>query len=47
MRWTGYITRVGKIRTAYKIWSENLKGIHHSEDLDVNGMIILERILGT
>jgi hypothetical protein len=25
---------------------ENLKGIHHSEDLDIGGKIILEWILG-
>jgi len=29
-----------------KFWSENLKKRHHSEDLGVDGRIILERILG-
>jgi hypothetical protein len=29
-----------------KFWSENLKGRGHAEDLDVNGRIILELILG-
>jgi len=28
-----------------KFWSENLKGSDHSEDLSVNGKIILEWIL--
>jgi len=28
-----------------KYWSENLKGIDHSEDLGVDGKLILERIL--
>jgi hypothetical protein len=28
-------------------WLENLKGRDHSEDLDVDGRIILEWILGT
>jgi hypothetical protein len=27
-------------------WSENLKGIDHSEDLGVDGKIILEWVLG-
>jgi hypothetical protein len=27
-------------------WSENLKGKDHSEDINVEGRIILERILG-
>jgi hypothetical protein len=29
-----------------KFWSENLKGRDHSEDLGVNGKIIVEWILG-
>jgi len=28
-----------------KFWSENLKGRNHSEDLGIDGKIILERIL--
>jgi hypothetical protein len=34
------------MKSAYKIWSENLNGRHHSEDLGVDGRIILEWILG-
>jgi hypothetical protein len=35
---------MGKMRNAItKFWSEN-KGRDHSEDLDVNGMIVLKRI---
>jgi hypothetical protein len=30
-------TRTGEIGNAYKILIENLKGRHHSEDLDVDG----------
>jgi hypothetical protein len=29
-----------------KFWSENLKGRDDSEDLDVDGMLILKRLLG-
>jgi hypothetical protein len=29
-----------------KFWSENLKGIEHSEDIEVEGRIILEWIIG-
>jgi hypothetical protein len=28
------------------VWSKNLKGRHHSEDLGIDGRIILEWILG-
>jgi hypothetical protein len=45
MNWAGNVARIGEIRNAYKIWSENLKGRDHSEDLGVDGRIILERIL--
>jgi len=31
---------------ATKLWSENLKGRDYSEDLSVDGCIILEWILG-
>jgi hypothetical protein len=27
-------------------WSENLKGRDHSEDLSIDGKIILERVVG-
>jgi len=29
-----------------KVWSENLKGRDHSKELDVDGKIVLELILG-
>jgi hypothetical protein len=35
-----------KKKNAYKIWSEDLKGRDYSEDISVNGEIILEWILG-
>jgi hypothetical protein len=34
------------MRNAYNIWLEGLKGRDHSEDLGVDGRIILEWILG-
>jgi hypothetical protein len=37
---------MGEMRNSYEIWSENLKGRDNSEDLDVDGKIILEWILG-
>jgi hypothetical protein len=33
---------MGEMRNAYSIWLENLKGIDHSEDLGIDGRIILE-----
>jgi hypothetical protein len=46
MRLTAHVARMGEIRNACQIWSENLKRRNHSEELGVDGRIILERILG-
>jgi hypothetical protein len=46
MRWVGHVARMGEMRNAYKIWSENLKARDHSEDLGIDGKIILECITG-
>jgi len=43
--WVGHVARMGEI-TNTVFWLENLKGRDHSEDLDIDGRIILERILG-
>jgi hypothetical protein len=32
MRWAGNVARMGEMRNAYNFWSQNLKGIDHSED---------------
>jgi hypothetical protein len=45
-RWTGHVTRMEQMRNAYKNLTENLKGRGHLEDLDADGWIILEEILG-
>jgi hypothetical protein len=42
MRWAGHVTGVGKMRNSYKILVGNLKERDHSEDLSVDGRIILE-----
>jgi hypothetical protein len=34
------------MRNAYKVWLENLKGGNNSEDLGVDGVIILGWIFG-
>jgi hypothetical protein len=42
MRWVEYVTRMEEMRNAYRIvYKENLKGRDNSEDLDVDGKIIL------
>jgi len=46
MRWGGHVARVEEMRIYIDFWSENLKGKDHSEDLVVDGRIILEWILG-
>jgi hypothetical protein len=45
MRWAGHVTHKGEIRNVV-LWLENLKRRSHSEDLGVDGKIILEGILG-
>jgi hypothetical protein len=35
-------SRHGEMRNVYNIWFENLKGRGHSEDLSVNGSLILK-----
>jgi hypothetical protein len=37
-----HVERIGEIRNACKIWSENLKERDHLEELDVDERIILE-----
>jgi hypothetical protein len=46
IRMAGHVARVGDMRNIYKFWSENLKGKDQTEDLDVDGRIILEWYLG-
>jgi len=41
MRWAGQVVRM---RNAYKILPENLKGNDHLEDLGVDGRIVLKWI---
>jgi len=42
----GHVSCVGKMRNACNILVGKAKGRGHSEDIDVEGKIILERILG-
>jgi hypothetical protein len=44
MEWVVHVARMGKIN-GYKILIRNLKGRHLSQDLSVDGKIILEWIL--
>jgi hypothetical protein len=41
-KWEGTIALLGEMHTTF--WSENLKGRDHSEDLSIDGKIILEWI---
>jgi hypothetical protein len=46
MRWVRYAARMEAIKMHTEFWSENLKGRDQSEDLDVDGRITLQWILG-
>jgi hypothetical protein len=46
MRWAGHVALKGQTINAYKILVGNLKGTDHSEELRVEGKIILELIFG-
>jgi len=43
MRWEEHVARVRIVRNAYKIVAGKPTGRDHSEDLDVDGKIILEQ----
>jgi hypothetical protein len=45
IRWAVHVARMGRCETHAKFWSENMKGIDHSEDSDTNGRIILKLIV--
>jgi hypothetical protein len=45
MKWARHIARMGEMRIIYKILVGKFKGTDHSEDLGVDGSIILEWIL--
>jgi hypothetical protein len=40
MRWADHVARMGEMRNTI-FWSKNLKGRDHSEDVGVDGTIIL------
>jgi len=44
MRWAEHTARMGEV-THTKLWSENLKGTDHLEDLGIDGNLILEWIV--
>jgi hypothetical protein len=41
MRWAGHVQQMGEMRNTFCILVENMKGRDHSEDIDVDGRIIL------
>jgi hypothetical protein len=45
MSWARPVARMGEMRMCKKFWLQDLKGRDHSEDLDIDGKIILEWIL--
>jgi hypothetical protein len=46
MIWAGHVARIGEIRNVYKILVGEPEEKSYSEDLDVDGRIILKWILG-
>jgi hypothetical protein len=45
MTWTGHVARMGEIRNKYKFLMGSLKGRNHTEEMGVDGKIILKWIL--
>jgi hypothetical protein len=46
MRWAGHVAHMRDMRNAYDILVVISEGKNHSEDIDLDGRIILECILG-
>jgi len=46
MRWAAHVVQMGMIGKAYKVLLRKPEGRDHSENLGVDGNIILEWILG-
>jgi hypothetical protein len=42
MRWGEYKAQVRKMRNAYKIFVQHIKGKTQLEDLDIDGMVIFD-----
>jgi hypothetical protein len=47
MRQAGYVACMGIREMHKKFWLESLKGRYHSEDIHIDGRIILKWIFGT
>jgi hypothetical protein len=45
MRWAGHVARIGICEICTKLQSKTLKGRDHSDELSVEGEMIIERIL--
>jgi hypothetical protein len=46
IRWTGFVVRMGDMRNATKFWLKSLKVRNHSQDLGVDGRVMLKWIIG-
>jgi len=47
IRWAGYVAGVEKNRTVYRVWRGNMNKREHSQNVGINGEIILKWILTT
>jgi hypothetical protein len=45
MRWTGHLAQMAEMRNVYKIFIGKPEGKRLLQDLSVDGMVILKRIL--
>jgi hypothetical protein len=45
IKWMGHVACMEQMRNVYKIWSENLKGRDHSQNVGTSGIITVEWIL--
>jgi hypothetical protein len=44
MKWAGSVACMGELKNSYRIWVESLKRMYHSENLGIDGKVLLQYV---